>query len=53
MTEAVISRLQEVISKILPRKVKLAMPTLFKNWESYLEEFCKVGGVIEAAPPLC
>jgi hypothetical protein len=52
MTEAVVSRLQEVISKILPRKVKIAMPTLYKNWDMYLEEYCKVGGVIEAAPPL-
>ena len=29
------------------------MPTLYRNWEEYLELFCKVGGVIEAAPPLC
>ena len=53
MTEAVIMRLQEVISKILPRKAKIAMPTLYKNWDMYMAEFQKCGGVIEAAPPLC
>ena len=37
MTEAVIQRLLEVISKILPRKVKIAMPTLYKDWDKYLE----------------
>lgn len=53
MTEAVILRLQEVIQKILPRKAKIAQPTLYKNWDMYMQEFCRVGGVIEAAPPLC
>ena len=53
MTEAVIQRLQEVLSKILSKKVKLAQPTLYRNWEHYMEDFCRSGGVIEAAPPLC
>ena len=53
MTEAVILRLQEVITKILPRKVKIAQPTLYRNWDMYMQEFTKCGGVIEAAPPLC
>ena len=26
------------------------MPSLFKNWREFIEAFCKVGGVIEAAP---
>lgn len=51
MTEAVILRLQEVITKILPRKSKIAQPTLYKNWDMYMDEFCRCGGVIEAAPP--
>lgn len=53
MTEAVILRLGEVITKILPRKAKIAQPTLYRNWDGYMAEFCKCGGVIEAAPPLC
>lgn len=53
MTEAVIVRLQEVLAKVLPKKIKLAQPTLFRDWNEYMESFCKSGGVIEAAPPLC
>ena len=53
MTEAVIQRLQGVLSKILPKKAKIAQPTLYSSWDHYLSEFCKAGGVIEAAPPMC
>ena len=53
MTESVIARLQTVIAKILPKKAKLAQPTLYHGWEHYLSEFCRRGGVIEAAPPMC
>ena len=52
MTESIIKKLQDVITKILPKKVKIAMPSLFKTFDSYMEKFCKHGGVIEAAP-LC
>jgi len=52
MTESIIRKLEEVIKKIVPKKAKIAQPTLFKNWESYINQFCKKGGVIEAAP-LC
>lgn len=52
MTEPVTKRLQEVVARILPKKVKIAQPTLYRNWEEYMEGFCKDGGVIEAAPPL-
>lgn len=30
----------------------MAQPSLFRSWEFYIKRFCKVGGVIEAAP-LC
>ena len=26
---------------------------MYKNFDHYISEFCKYGGVIEAAPPLC
>jgi len=29
------------------------MPSLYKNWDMYMAEFQRSGGVIEAAPPLC
>lgn len=50
ITDSIIEKLVEVISKLLPKKVKLAMPSLYKSWQGYLEAFCHVGGVIEAAP---
>ena len=50
MTDAIIDKLLEVLKKVLPKKVKMAMPTMFKNWDEYIEQFCKIGGVIEAAP---
>ena len=53
ISEAIIDRMKSVISKILPKKAKLAQPTLFSGWEHYLNDFCRRGGVIEAAPPMC
>ena len=50
MTESIIEKLLEVLKKVLPKKVKLAMPSLFKNWDEYIQHFCRIGGVIEAAP---
>ena len=53
MTDGVINRLREVLIKLLPKKVKIAMPTLYSGWNDFLDKFCKGGGVIEAAPPMC
>ena len=53
MTDGVVNRLREVLAKLLPKKVKLAMPTLYSGWMDFLDKFCKGGGVIEAAPPMC
>jgi len=51
ITDSVIeNKLVEVIAKLLPKKVKLSMPSLYKSWDEYIEAFCHVGGVIEAAP---
>jgi len=36
MTESIIRKLEEVIKKILPKKAKIAQPSLYKNWESYM-----------------
>ena len=52
MTEAIVEKLLEVIKKLLPKKVQIAQPTLFRDWEEYIEHFCRIGGVIEATP-LC
>jgi hypothetical protein len=37
---------------VLPKKIKIAQPTLHRNYEAYMAKFVKAGGVIEAAP-LC
>lgn len=50
MTESIIRKLEEVIRKILPKKAKIAQSSLYTSWDSYINLFCKVGGVIEAAP---
>lgn len=50
MTEAIVKKLEEVMIKIVPKKAKIAMPSLYRNWDDYIKRFCKIGGVIEAAP---
>ena len=52
MTESIVRKLEEVMRKVLPKKIKIAQPSLYRNYEMYITQFCKVGGVIEAAP-LC
>ena len=54
MSEEIVNRLQQTLSKVLAKKVKIAQPTLYSGgWEQYIAQFCKIGGVIECAPPLC
>lgn len=50
MTESIVRKLQEVIRKVLPKKIKIAQPNLYRSYEAFMEKFCKTGGVIEAAP---
>lgn len=39
ITDSIIEKLVEVISKLLPKKVKIAMPSLYRNWHEYLDAF--------------
>lgn len=50
INDSVIEKLIEVLQKQVPRKVKIACPGLYKTWKEYIEAFCTIGGVIEAAP---
>ena len=43
-------RIVAILQKHLHKRVKISLPRLFPSWEEYLAQFCKVGGVIEAAP---
>ena len=54
MSDEIIQRLKMTLAKVIPKKVKLAQPTLWSGgWEQYITEFCRIGGVIECAPPMC
>ena len=50
ITDEVIEKLIEVVQRLLPKKVRIGTPKLYETWQEYLHDFCKVGGVIEAAP---
>lgn len=52
MTEAILEKLQGVIEKSVPKKVNIAMKSLFRDWNTYFTRYCEIGGVIEAVP-LC
>ena len=46
----IVEPLKPILAKYLPKKVALAMPSLFKSWAEYMAAYCRVGGIIEAAP---
>lgn len=50
INEELIDRIIAILSKSIQRKAKIIMPRLYSGWPEFLECFCKVGGVIEAAP---
>lgn len=39
ITDSIIDKLVEVIAKLLPKKVKIAMPSLYKSWDDYIDAF--------------
>ena len=45
------ARIYQYLLRVLPSKVKIAMPNLYTSWKEYLKEFVKSGGVIEAGAP--
>ena len=50
INEELVDRIINVLRKQLAKKVKLALGKLYSDWSEYLASFCRVGGVIEAAP---
>ena len=46
----VLERGMNKVHEELPKRARIVMPSLYTNWTEYMEAFCKVGGVIEAAP---
>ncbi|EAS06221.3 IQ calmodulin-binding motif protein (macronuclear) [Tetrahymena thermophila SB210] len=52
VTEEIIQKIKQIVSKTLASKVKIAMPTLYKDYKEYLSCFLRRGGIIEAYPVL-
>ena len=50
ITDEVVERITEIVSRLLPKRTKIASSKLYEDWRDYINDFCKVGGVIEAAP---
>jgi len=50
VTEELILKIHEVVASILPLKIKITMPHLYRNYQEYINKFVQKGGVIEAAP---
>ena len=46
----IVDQIKSILVKYLPKQAQVAMPSLFKNWNEYMQSFCRVGGIIEAAP---
>jgi hypothetical protein len=50
INEDLVDKIIGILTKHLHKKVKLPFSRLYNGWQEYLEAFCRVGGVIEAAP---
>lgn len=48
--EALSQQIMDILNKSLAKKVTIPMKGLYHDWSEYLAAFCRVGGVIEAAP---
>ena len=40
VSEAVIGKIRDNLIKTVPKKAKLAMPSIFPTWEAYLNRLC-------------
>lgn len=50
VSEELVDKIINILTKFLPKKVKITTPKLYNSWNEYLMAFCRVGGIIEAAP---
>lgn len=48
--DQLVEQIVDILTKVLPRKVVIPMKNLYRGWSEFLQAFCRVGGVIEAAP---
>ena len=45
-------RIRDYLKDNIAQKLKIATPTLYRDYEEYIGRFIKTGGIIEAKPPL-
>lgn len=48
--EELFTQTQQLILRFLPSKLKIVRKTLFRDFQEYVDEFIRKGGMIEAAP---
>lgn len=48
--EQLVEQIMDVLQRFLPKKVVIPMKNLYHNWGEYMSAYCRVGGIIEAAP---
>lgn len=44
------AEIQREVSKLLPTKLQFAKRGLYRDYYEFIDEFCRVGGIIEACP---
>ena len=50
--EELFKRTQNLLLRFLPKKLKIVRNNLYRDFEEYIEEFTRKGGMIEASPSL-
>ncbi|EGR31111.1 IQ calmodulin-binding motif family protein, putative, partial [Ichthyophthirius multifiliis] len=50
INQDLLHKIQEVLTKSLPSKIKMAIPSLYQNYKQFINYFVRKGGIIEASP---
>lgn len=48
--EQLVESIMDILQRFLQRKAVIPLKNLYHNWQEYMQAFCRVGGIIEAAP---
>lgn len=50
VTENLLGRIRDMLTQVLPNRMKFATPSLYPNYKEYMLNFVRKGGIIEAMP---
>ena len=50
VSEGLLGRIRDLLTQILPNRLKFATPSLYPNYNEYILHFLRKGGIIEAMP---